>query len=229
MTLKRSLPPAVIFDWDNTLIDTFPLLKAANNLARTTLGFPEWSDAEARANIRLAGRDAYPKIYGERWQEAERIFYDHVQKHHLESLAVMTGAFELLQGLHQMKVPMGILSNKRGGILRREIAHLGWGHFFKVAYGPDDVGDIGKPRPEGLVMALKAFQLNASLHAYAWYAGDTENDLRTARAAGVVPVYIENHRMSQASDIAALQPAFSFANCAECLDYLRSLVDSAPK
>lgn len=229
MTKHPKLPPAVIFDWDNTLIDTFPLLKDANNLARTTLGFPAWDDAEARANIRLAGRDAYPKLYGERWQEAERIFYDHVQKHHLESLVVMEGAYELLEALAVAGVAMGILSNKRGAILRREVAHLGWSDFFKAVYGPDDVGNIGKPAPDGLHAVLRVLDVDLETQPQVWYAGDTENDLKTARAAGVLPVYIENHAMSQPHDIAALQPAFSFANCKECLDYLKEVVDSPTK
>lgn len=225
--MTRRLPPAVVFDWDNTLIDTFPLLKAANNLARTSFGLPEWNDAEARANIRLAGRDVYPKIFGDNWQEAERIFYDYVQAHHLENLVVMKGAADLISTLHSMGVALGILSNKRGGILRREVEHLGWGQYFGVVYGPDDVGNIGKPKPDGLMAALKALPIDAGVHALAWYIGDTENDLATARAAGVKPVYIENHTMSQAADIAALQPAFSFADCCECLDYFKVLADSA--
>lgn len=222
-----SLPPAVIFDWDNTLIDTFPLLMAGANLVRERLGHPLWSEAEARANIRLAGRDAFPRLYGDRWQEAEEIFYTHVRAHHLDGLRVMPGAGELIEALHAAGVKLGILSNKRGDILRREVDHLGWARFFHTVHGPDDVGHVGKPHPQGLLETMRGMQVPGAVQAQVWYVGDTENDLRTAQAAGVVPVYIENDPMSDPTEIQNLKPAYSFADCVECLDYLRGLVDSA--
>ncbi len=45
------LPPAVLFDWDNTLIDTFPAIFAAHNAVRTAIGALPWTEAEARADV----------------------------------------------------------------------------------------------------------------------------------------------------------------------------------
>lgn len=224
-----TLPAAVIFDWDNTLIDTFPLLKEANNLVRRMLGYPEWDDAEARSHIRLTAKDSYPALYGDRWREAERLFYDHVAAHHLQSLKVMSGAEDLLRILSSAGVPLGVLSNKRGDILRREVSHLGWQVYFGVVYGPDDVGNIGKPKPDGLYAVMRVLGVEKVQGGDCWYVGDTENDMATARAAGVVPVFIENHSMSKKEDIAAQKPAFAFTSCLECAEYLGLLIKSVHK
>lgn len=219
-----SLPPAVVFDWDNTLIDTFPLLKAASNTVRRAMGVEPWDDAEARLNIRLTAREVYPTLYGHRWQEAESIFYGHVRKHHLDAVNVIDGAAELLEWLQAQQVPMGILSNKRGEILRAEVRHLGWDKYFKTILGPDDVGGIGKPDPRGLAVAISRTCPSLGNGNAVWYVGDTENDLKTAKSAGVMSVYIENHTMSHPDMIALEKPNFTFKDCNECLDYLRTLV-----
>lgn len=218
-----SLPPAIIFDWDNTLIDTFPLLKEATNLVRAHFKLPAYDDAQARQNIRLTAKESYPQIYGERWQEAHALFYEHIRAKHLERIDVIDGATALLNWIKDQKIPMGLLSNKHGAYLRKEVTHLGWGPYFQIVLGPDDVGDIGKPQPDGLHAALNALAIPPTIHADCWYVGDTENDLRTAHAAGVIPVFIENQAMSLPEAIAREKPRFSFKNCAECLDYLKSV------
>lgn len=216
------LPPAILFDWDNTLINTLPLIADAYNAIHTAFGMPVWSMDEVHAATQHVGAQALKKHYGDRWQEAERIFYEYIGAHHLSNLSTMDGAAALISGLHAMGVPMGIVSNKRGGILRAEVEYLGWTHFFKAVYGPDDVGGVGKPDPSGLLAALQAMAVPASMHDSCWYIGDTENDLRTASAAKTMPVYIGGASYG----ILAQNPAFCFVNCRECLDYLNNLVDS---
>jgi phosphoglycolate phosphatase len=228
MTERRGLPPAVIFDWDNTLINTLPLISDAYNKVRAHFGLPAWSMAEVHENTQLSGREGLKKHYGDQSELAEKIFYDHIDANHLKAITVMDGAHELLLALQDMKIPMGIVSNKRGAILRKEIVHLGWNHFFRVVLGPDDVGNIGKPKPDGLFKAIEIMSIEPAQTPHVWYAGDTEGDLKTAKAAGVTPVFIENNTMSQPVAIEAIQPVFQFAACRECLDYLRGL-DKVPQ
>lgn len=214
------LPPAVLFDWDNTLIDTFPAIFAAHNAVRTAIGALPWTEAEARANIRLAAKDAFPIWYGDRAAEAERVYTDYIRSSHLEHMAHIDGTRELLDHLYTRQVPMGVVSNKRGEFLRREITHAGWDHFFRAVIGADDIQGPGKPAPDGVLQALSVLHLPA---AGVWYVGDTENDIRTAHAAGAVPVFIENLTMNTADEIATLKPAMTFKTPRECLAYLVTL------
>jgi phosphoglycolate phosphatase len=229
MSIKNTLPPAVIFDWDNTLIDTFPLLVTGSNLVREKLGYPLWNDSEARANIRLAGKESFINFYGKKHKDAEAIFYNYIEANHLKNIEVMNGAHALLLMLREAGVPMAVLSNKRGHILRREVAHLGWNDFFEVVHGPDDVGHIGKPNPQGLSITIAKMKLEPLSYADIWYVGDTENDIKAAQAAGVTAVYLQNHAMSDVKEIEELAPKYSFLSCMECLDYLRGLVNSTQR
>ncbi|MBU6235329.1 MAG: HAD family hydrolase [Alphaproteobacteria bacterium] len=227
MSAPIALPPAILFDWDNTLVDTLPLIRDANNAIRAKFGLPLWDIAEAHASTQKVGRDGLKANYGDRWEEADRMFYEYVQAHHLDALVALEGAGDLLAFLHGLHVPMGLVSNKRGGILRAEVAHMGWAHYFQTVLGPDDVGYSGKPKPDGIFAALGSLDVIPEQAPHVWYVGDTENDMATAKAAGVVPVFVLRAEVSHHLENAAAQPAFSFSGCRECLDYLKGLVDSS--
>ena len=230
MTLQAdTLPPAIVFDWDNTLIDTLPLIADANNRIRSHFGLPDWTMEEVHNSTQQVGREGLRLHYGERWQEAEKIFYDYIGANHLTGLTLMPGAEELILWLEGAGVPMAILSNKRGGLLRAEVGQLGWSGHFSVILGPDDIDNIGKPRPEGMWAIMDRLATQPDMRSRVWYAGDTGSDLKTAHAAGVVPVFIENTKVSHTENMAALQPVFHFRGCTDCLDYLKRLSDSAPK
>jgi len=230
MTLQpHTLPPAIVFDWDNTLIDTLPLIADANNRIRSHFGLPDWTMEEVHSSTQQVGREGLRRHYGERWQEAEKIFYDYIGANHLTGLRLMPGAEDLILWLKGAGVPMAILSNKRGGLLRAEVEQLGWSGHFSVILGPDDIDNIGKPRPEGMWAIMDRLATQQDMRAHVWYAGDTGNDLKTAHAAGVIPVFIENTKVSHVENIVELQPVFHFRGCIDCLDYLKRLSDSAPK
>lgn len=216
-------PAAILFDWDNTLIDTFPLLMAAHNKVREHLGVALWSEDEARHNIRLAAKDAFPKWYGERAKDAFQVFDAHVRLHHLAEMDILDGTRELLDRIQALGVPMAIVSNKRGEFLRAEVAHAGWTHYFPVLIGADDITGPGKPSPEGVLAALEKLSIPAPLRKNCWYVGDTENDIKTANSAGLIPVFIENRSMQNLAKIRALQAKLSFKNARECLAYVTKL------
>lgn len=216
-------PSAIIFDWDNTLIDTFPLLWAAHNKVREAMNVPAWSEDEARHNIRLAAKDAFPKWYGDRAGEAMKVYDTHVRAHHLAQMEILDGAVELLTYLHALGTPMAIVSNKRGEFLRAELSHTGWGKFFHIVLGADDVQGQGKPSPEGVIAAMDNLNIPAALRANCWYVGDTENDVKTAKNAGMIPVFIENRPMLDPAEIRALEAKFAFKSARECLAYIKTL------
>lgn len=213
-------PTLVLFDWDNTLIDSFPLLHAASTYVRTALGYMPWSEAEARQNIRQAAKDIFPVLYGDRWPQAMELYYTYVAAHHLADLKPLSDAHALLCFLKSKGMDMGVVSNKRSHLLQAEIEHLGWGQFFKVTIGADDVLH-GKPDPAGLQLALRVCDV---LPQSAWYMGDTETDMQAAKAANVRAIYIENDKMCDEMAILQENPDLNFKNCTECLDYLRCIL-----
>ena len=89
-------PKAVLFDWDNTLVDSWGTIHAALWQTFTTMDVEPWSLEETRRRVRYSMRESFPALFGDAWEEAARTFYDAFERLHLERLAPQQGAGELL-------------------------------------------------------------------------------------------------------------------------------------
>jgi phosphoglycolate phosphatase len=180
-------PRAVLFDWDNTLIDSWLTIQEAMNATLRAMGHPEWSLEETRARVRRSAREAFPVLFGNRWEEARTIFYARFRAIHLELLRTCEGAGELLRYLDERGVYLGVVSNKAGEHLRREAAHLGWHRYFRSLVGATDAAR-DKPAVEPVDMALAGSGIPRG--DTVWFVGDTSIDLECAHNAGVVPILV---------------------------------------
>jgi phosphoglycolate phosphatase len=188
MTPPRA-PKAVIFDWDNTLVDSFPAIHGALVATLVAMGHEPWTFDETRARARRSLRDSFPDLFGARWEEARDHFYRHFAAHHMRDLQPIAGAQQLLEALATAGCPMGVVSNKMGSYLRAEIEALGWSRYFLRAVGAQDATS-DKPHPECVALVLAAAGLAAAPEI--WLVGDTALDMECAHAAGVTAVLVGN-------------------------------------
>ncbi len=182
-----SPPKAIIFDWDNTLVDSWPVIHEAFRAAFDAFAIPPWTPEETRLRVGRSMRDSFPGIFGERWRQAGEIFYRRFEEIHLERLQPLPGAAEMLTALTEEGIYLGVVSNKKGDYLRQEAELLGWNGFFGRLIGALDA-PRDKPAPETVTMALSGSGLEAGPNV--WFAGDAAVDLECARNAGCLPVLL---------------------------------------
>ncbi len=175
-------PRAILFDWDNTLVDTWPTIHAALNEMMREMGEEEWPLEKVKSNVKRSMRDAFPEMFGDSWQDAAKIYQSAYKRIHLENLNPLVQAHEMLSLIREHEVPMGVVSNKRGDNLRKELDHLQWTQRFHVNVGAGDAAR-DKPHADPLLMALETLKLPADEQI--WFVGDTVVDLECADAAGV--------------------------------------------
>ncbi len=194
----KKLPKAILFDWDNTLVDTWKIAFEAMNQARKTLGLTLISIEEFWSRPHHSMRDAALDLFGDHFKEGERIFYETVDKLHLKEIKKLPGAEFLLENVKGLNIYMGVVSNKDGLHLRKEVEHIGWKlHFDKVVGARDFEED--KPSPIPVYAALQ----NSSIipgHDV-WFVGDSIVDVYCARASGCVPIVVGHGEASKQSDI----------------------------
>jgi phosphoglycolate phosphatase len=178
-------PSVLLYDWDNTLVDGWAGITAALNAVFTEFDRPLWTVEDTRNRVRVSLRDSFPVMFGDRWQHARDIFYAALTGKHLDHVSPMPGAPDVLQA--GAAWPQGIVSNKAGAFLRREVEHLGWAQFFGPVIGAGDAR-ADKPDPAPIHLALAQFGRTADRSV--WYIGDTALDMQAARAAGVTAVLI---------------------------------------
>src|SRR3546814_1879837 len=78
MTLPASALPAlsaILFDWDNTLVDSWAVIHHAMTATFEALGERPWPLEETRRNVRQAARDAFPALFGARADHATAVLY----------------------------------------------------------------------------------------------------------------------------------------------------------
>jgi len=183
----RSLvkPKAVLFDWDNTLVDTWPVIHKALNMTMRFMEHEEWSLDYVKATVKKSMRDSFPELFGDRWQIAADKYQESYRSIHLQELGVLPGSEEVLKLLKTTGWFIGIVSNKKGPSLRRELEHLGWGHYFNVAVGAEDAAQ-DKPYAAPVLHALKDTTLTTDAHV--WFVGDTGVDLECAQITRCTPI-----------------------------------------
>jgi phosphoglycolate phosphatase len=211
------LPRAVLWDWDNTLVDSWGVIADALNTTLVAMGQEAWTLAQTRERVKASLRDSFPAMFGTRWQEAEKIFYARFQSHHLELLAALPGAEALLAAFAERGIYQGVVSNKRGLLLRKEADHLDWSRFFGRLVGAGDaVRD--KPAPEPVSMALEGGPVAPGPDV--WFVGDTDLDMICARDSGCVPLLVRAEP-PRPGEFAVISEILHFQSC----DELRQLVD----
>ncbi len=189
------LPKAIVFDWDNTLVNTGPVIAESLNAVRAAFGLETWSEAEARVKSVRALRESFPEWFGKDWEKARDLYYKNFAAIHCERLVPMSGAEGLLGFLNDRKIPLFVVSNKRSDYLRAEAAHLNWGRFFVRLVGAGEASR-DKPSREPVDLALSAGGLKAD-DSKIWLVGDTHADLECAVRAGITPVFIHDSRAAQ--------------------------------
>jgi phosphoglycolate phosphatase len=194
----QKLPKAILFDWDNTLVDTWQVAFHSINIAREAVGLDKITIEDFWSRPHHSMRDASRELFGKHYLEGEKLFYEHVAKLHLVDLYTLRGAEALLQDLKALGIYMGIVSNKQGNILRKEINHLGWGPHFKKIIGAQDTKE-DKPSPIPVLAALHESKIDPSHDV--WFVGDSIVDVHCARASGCIPVVVGNGPASQEADI----------------------------
>lgn len=201
----RTLPKAILFDWDNTLVDTWRTVLDALNVARESVGRTPFTVEEFWQRPHHSMRDTAVELFGEHAVKGEKIFYDFIDKFHLEKIEVQEGAHTLLDDLKKLGLFIGVVSNKDGHHLRKEVTHLGWdSHFHSVIGARDTTAD--KPSPLPVLAALQNSSIVPSHDV--WFVGDSIVDVHCARASGCMPIVVGHGEAAQQDDIIHAKDCF---------------------
>jgi len=200
-----SLPEAVLFDFDGTLVHItidFEAMRqsavdaihrygqSAEGGSRFTLELVEW------VRQRIASSDA---ALAERFQQDALAGIRDIELAAAEQAAPLPGVMSTLDWLRSQEVKIGIVTrNCRPAVLA--VAER-YGMPFDVLVSRDDVEHV-KPNPEHLLTGLR--QLKAT-PARSIMVGDHPTDIQAANAAGMVSVGLTTTRRATDFDV---QPAF---------------------
>jgi len=211
-------PRAILFDWDNTLVDSWATIRDALNVVMAAMGKPSWSLQETKERVRLSLRESFPIHFGGRWEEARQIYLDAFRATHLERLNSLPGRGELLRALFGEGIFLGVVSNKTGSLLRREAEQIGWSAFFGSVIGAGDAV-VDKPDAAPVELALESSGIKPG--DAVWFVGDTGVDMECAHNSGCVPVLLGSGVTAQ--EFSHCAPRLVFSDGAALFHFVQDL------
>lgn len=182
---------ACVFDLDGTLLDTLFALSDTMSRVMRELGFKE-IDIEHTKKFVGDGYENFVEkslIYvGDKElknkEEACRRYIEIFKENSLNGVRLYEGIDMVLDILKQKGIKLAVLSNKPQNRVEDNIYHFFGKDLFDKVYGERE-GIKRKPDPTALAMLLD--ELGVENHE-CLYFGDTDTDMKTGKAAGVLTV-----------------------------------------
>ncbi len=178
---------AVIFDFDGTLVDTFPAIHAAWNAAMEPIFNHHFPRDEVISRFGPSDEGMIARELADypfqTLQDATATYFRAYNDAH-DGIFAFDGIEELLQELEKRAMPMAIMTGKGRRAADLSLAHLGWANRFPVVVTGTEVL-AAKPAPDGPLLAA---QMLGFAPQECIYVGDSPADLGAARAAQMKPV-----------------------------------------
>ena len=179
---------AVLFDLDGTLADSLADLANATNAALQAVGCPPHPPARYRIMVGDGARTlcirAVPADRPDLVDEVRRRMRDHYAAHCFDETRLYPGILELVRALADRGCQLAVLSNKPDDFTNQMIAHYFQPNPFQIVRGHRADTPL-KPDPTSALAIARELKIPPA----DWlYLGDTNTDMQTAQAAGMVPV-----------------------------------------
>jgi phosphoglycolate phosphatase len=186
----------VLFDLDGTLVDTLPDILTALNQVMVGEGLREIHEEEGKAFIGGGAHNLIEQAFSAigvdqdnlRIESAFQQFLISYEKDPTNRSKLYPGVRDFLQTLQLSGIKMGVCTNKPIGLTRKIVAEMAIHHYFGNAILGGDSLNIRKPNPEHVirVIELMGIQTNNVI-----MVGDSETDVKAARAAGIPIVIVD--------------------------------------
>lgn len=220
-------PEIILFDWHATLVDTLDamyhavddMLPELSELGLDTrLVEPAQCKSPEDAKLVEYVRDfrkLHPKIKTDRKisrtdifevlfgddedakKNAHHAFTKHYRNHYGTVLPFEPQVKEVLQGLRQLPLKVGVITNRDREFFLHELAAVegtGWSELFDVSVCGDDT-PIRKPHPQQIFKAVSDLSADASKKV--WYVGDSTTDTMAANTANITSVFFNGAQWDQ--------------------------------
>lgn len=170
----------IVFDIDGTLIDTKNAVMHGLQDAMCELTGRKIEIEQLLFSFGIPGEDAL-RILGMPDPKAALVVWNRHIRKYWDTIGVFSGIRETLNRLAESGISIGIVTSKTRQEYEVEFCRFDISRLLSSAVTADDTARH-KPEPEPLI---KYMQLTGAQPAGTLYVGDSEYDMRCAKAAGV--------------------------------------------
>jgi len=202
----------LIFDWDGPLVDSAQLGLVAFEKTFNELGVP-FAHAVYEATYSPNWYSIYEALGlpREQWQTADDLWIQHYGE---QSAPLIEGVGETLLALRSKGYQLAVVSSGSRSRVCREVHQSVLRDEFAVITCNDDVVHK-KPHPEGLLLAMRAMNVEPTLCAY---VGDAPEDIEMGRRGRVMTVGVRSAYPSSGR-VASAKPDLYLDRLSELIDH----------
>ncbi len=179
----------IAWDFDGTLADSRPLIRAGMSHALGVLGLPDSVATKWLSCVGLPVEEGIIETFtplGLRIEDVIKAYRSYPYSEHLDLIRPFDGIEILLRELQNRGIKMSLATSKRRAPLERELKRFHWESFFDIYVTPDDI-QSPKPNPESLINIINHFKCTPE---QIMMIGDTTYDLLMAQNAGVPSIAV---------------------------------------
>ncbi|MFW9904819.1 MAG: HAD family hydrolase [Candidatus Thorarchaeota archaeon] len=182
------IPSAILFDLDGTLLDSDAIIIQSWKIAHNqTCPHVEWNE---NMLLNMMGQPAEDIPFGMGVPEDLHRKYLDVFNQHLINirLPLFDDVIPVLEKIKEKIIPLGIVTGAKTGETLELLIQNNIDHFFTEIIGAD-LTERGKPYPDPINLAVEKLHLN-SRKENILFVGDSNNDVVSAKAAGITPILL---------------------------------------
>lgn len=207
----------ILWDWDNTLADTFGAIFAAQNDARVQYGLSPWTKEESKASMNSSGRNLINDVFGADKASQVYAYFLECYARHADALELKVGAKEILKTAKELGFINILASNKAGPILRNEVVAMGVDKYFDKLIGAEEA-DEDKPSKVFTDTALKGFDVQKIISI-----GDGKADIQMAHNYnGGIGILVWTN--PNGSEFAEIKPDYAVETLSDIADILKRFI-----
>jgi pyrophosphatase PpaX len=178
------IPSAILFDLDGTLLDSIELIVRSFQHATAAHLDAPYAREVIIPTIGTSLIDELERIAPGRGAELITTYRAYLHRHHDALVTLYPGVREMLAGIQEAGLPMGIVTSKSRISAGPSFARFALDRPMRVVITYEDT-ERHKPHPDPLLHAARALDLSPDT---CWYIGDSTHDMEAARAAGMVGI-----------------------------------------
>lgn len=175
---------AVLFDLDGTLVDTAPDLVGTLLALREARGLSLLDEPSLRPHATRGALGLLEAGFGPETGIEPASLREEFLSHYAANLwrrsQPFAGIPELISTLIELKLALGIVTNKVEALARPVVQHAGWEDCFGSLVA-GDTAERSKPDPAPVLLACAQLSVDP---AQTWFVGDDRRDVEAGRAAG---------------------------------------------
>ncbi len=213
---EKKMDKVILWDWDNTLADTFGAIFASQNALLLKLNMKPWSKKESKEVMNKAGNKIFEELFGKNKAKKANEVYWKLYHRNIDKVKLFDDAKEVLAEAKKMGFRNVVASNKDDDVLKKEIKQMKVQNLIDFAIGARKI-KFDKPAKQFTDAALKNFNPQKIIAI-----GDSRSDILMARNyENAVAILV--HSSQKSAEFNDVKPDFCVKSLNAALKILKKL------